>query len=672
MDGKRLFILLIGQTALLCLALGILGLLLLRQGNRNEAAQDQLVEEVRANSEAIETLRSGLLRLAQDSGEAREALLLPERDYSFLQTEEINGEVENEENPLAPYFSALDTLARHNRDNLAYRAVAELLEREEVEAFLIEEGLFYESVPGGSYRLSRNGEGVADLGYDDRGGFSLEFPGEESRDVPGPGELIAALEDRISRAEEEARARSTAVAELTELTRQEEIQELLGSYALGFAPIREVESGVVLPVVKGRADEIFSIRWSASEGEFLVGDRRTEAEGLDRTVRAYLAEADLRSEQELAVDRRVEELRLLFEDPGFQSYLDTLGLSVEEEPRDQNGYLYFDLSETDGSPAGSLAIQKLNATVWVMDEDDVPLTSLRRFGGSEGRGSGSSRQLDGDIPEITDRLNREGEQTILLIGSNEAMADTIIVVHVNHRDEAIQLISVPRDLYYRGRKVNVLYPSFGGNRFAEELSEITGLEVDGYVAIDMYAFIDAVNIVGGVEVTLEEPLVDPTYRTKDDGRWSTLFYPTGTHNLSGIEALRLARSRHTSSDFGRAERQQTILASLKEKLSSLSARDVGTVYELVRSLLRYVDTNLSSYDLARLVQNSRSYEITEQVVLNTDNILYHTYSNLYYSGKSADEVDEDFYLGAWILLPREDDWNAIRWYIREVLGEGAA
>lgn len=671
MDGKRLYTVLIGQTALLLLAIILLGTLLVRQGNRDERAREQLVEEVRANSEAIETVRSGLVRLAEDSTEVRDALMLPRRDYTFLRSEEAEGTA-SESNPFAPYFSALEALTRHNRANEAYREIAGLLESDPLRSYLIEGGIFFDTLPGGSYELTREGERLATVSYEGQERFSLDLSEGERIEVSTGEQLIAALDDHLALLEEIEAARSDALATLRSLTRDTELVEVLWNLELTFGELRAGEASLTLPVVKGRNDEVFTLRWSAEDERFTIAERReSDGENLEEALREYLATAELTSEREQAVDRRVEELEQLFEDPGFQSYLDTLGLSLDTAAREGEEYLYFDLSYPDGAPAGSLAIQRLNATVWIMDEDGVPITSLRRINGGEPERT-SSRELEIDIPEITDRLSRSGEETLLVIGSHEEMADTVILVHVNHNNEAIQLISVPRDLYYRGRKINVLYPSFGGGRFAAELGEITGLDVSGYLAIDMYAFIDAVNIVGGIDVTLDEPLIDPTYRTKDAGRWSTLFYPAGTHTLSGIEALRLARSRHTSSDFGRAERQQAILGSLKEKLASLSARNMGTVYDLVTTLLQYVDTDLSSYELARLLTRSRNYDITGQVVLNTDNILYHTYSNLYYSGKSADEVDEDFYKGAWILLPKEDNWNAIRWYIRELLGEGTA
>ena len=53
-----------------------------------------------------------------------------------------------------------------------------------------------------------------------------------------------------------------------------------------------------------------------------------------------------------------------------------------------------------------------------------------------------------------------------------------------------------------------------------------------------------------------------------------------------------------------------------------------------------------------------------QNVLSTENVLVQTYSNLLYLGKTEDEVDDDFYKGAWILIPVNNDWNELKYYIK--------
>ena len=186
----------------------------------------------------------------------------------------------------------------------------------------------------------------------------------------------------------------------------------------------------------------------------------------------------------------------------------------------------------------------------------------------------------------------------------------------------------------------------------------------------MYAFIDVINFIGGIDITLKEDLIDPSYRTKENGRWSTLYYRKGTHHLGGVEALRVARSRHYSSDFGRAERQQQLIWAIKDKLQDLGMRDLGKLTNLVGVIFEYVDTNLTPFDALSLFRNFGSISGEYSYVLNTDNILYDTYSNVYFLEDTSIAEEEGYDKGAWILLPVENNWDVIPWYVGEILTHG--
>jgi len=246
-----------------------------------------------------------------------------------------------------------------------------------------------------------------------------------------------------------------------------------------------------------------------------------------------------------------------------------------------------------------------------------------------------------------------------------------MVAHADAKSGRIVLISIPRDLYYKGRKVNSIYETFGAGELMREMSSITGLPITKYIIIDMYAFADVVNIVGGIDVYLPTALVDPTYRVRNDGVWSTLYYSKGWHHLDGIETLRVARSRHTTSDFARALRQQEILGAIRQKVESLDVGNVGKIYDLIRVLLHYVSTNFTPLELLDYYTQYQESPLEEQNVLDMTNVLYQSYSNVYYLKGSKERLAADTNKGEWILLPKNNDWNVIRWYVRKIIeGEG--
>ncbi len=183
----------------------------------------------------------------------------------------------------------------------------------------------------------------------------------------------------------------------------------------------------------------------------------------------------------------------------------------------------------------------------------------------------------------------------------------------------------------------------------------------------MFAFIDVINILGGIDVELSEDLVDPTYKVRNNGKWSTLYYKKGLHHVNGVEALRIARARHFTPVFSRDSRQQKILISIKNKLSEIGITDLNRVFDIFKTLLSYLDTNMNMMEIFTLYTKISSINDINQNVISTENVLEQTYSNLLYLGKNEDEVDEDFNKGAWILIPDNNDWDELKYYINSIL-----
>ncbi|MCX7787587.1 MAG: LCP family protein [Spirochaetes bacterium] len=253
------------------------------------------------------------------------------------------------------------------------------------------------------------------------------------------------------------------------------------------------------------------------------------------------------------------------------------------------------------------------------------------------------------------------------MGTHEGNVDTLILLQLDLRTNKVALLSVPRDLYYQGRKLSTLYRKFGRERFVEVLKEISGVPIQKYVIVDMYSFIDVINLLGGVDVELKEDLIDPTYRIKENGVWSTLYYPAGIYHLNGVEVLRIVRSRHVSSDFRRAERQQQILQALLKKAKSVYWGNLATLYQFITIILKYIDTNLSPMEILGYISRGDSIAISGSLVLSTENVLYADYENLKLQGLREEEVKESFDKGAYILLPLEDDWEFLKKYIQSFL-----
>jgi LCP family protein required for cell wall assembly len=192
----------------------------------------------------------------------------------------------------------------------------------------------------------------------------------------------------------------------------------------------------------------------------------------------------------------------------------------------------------------------------------------------------------------------DGRVNILLLGvggpghDGPDLTDTIVILSVDPVNNTATMVSIPRDLWvdmpvnYFGKqqKINAAYESgkyhYVGkldpsNRNAQAveagfdsidtvMKNVVGVNINYHLLVNFQAFRQAVDTVGGVTVNVPTPLVDPTMAWEN--HWNSVLAPAGMQQMDGIKALLYARSRETTSDFARAERQRQILVALKDKV----------------------------------------------------------------------------------------------------------
>ncbi len=217
------------------------------------------------------------------------------------------------------------------------------------------------------------------------------------------------------------------------------------------------------------------------------------------------------------------------------------------------------------------------------------------------------------ITNISPEGKENGKINILFIGrgwlTNDApnLTDTIILWSIDTKQNITSLFSVPRDLYvniseWRTGKINEIYSralSLNKNDekkamkvLEEKIEEITGEKIDYYVNLDFEGFTKIVDLVGGVDVTVEENLVDYDY-PNGRGGYTTFVLRKGNWTLDGETALKYARSRHSTSDFDRSLRQQQIISALKKKITEKwflsSAGKIKDLYDITKE---YMSTDM--------------------------------------------------------------------------------
>jgi LCP family protein required for cell wall assembly len=236
----------------------------------------------------------------------------------------------------------------------------------------------------------------------------------------------------------------------------------------------------------------------------------------------------------------------------------------------------------------ALAFYDAGSRIFVGDEG--PDAAIAGAVASSQPGTASDSASAAGRAAIPAPLTATGRINILLtsIDSTRAdgrdLTDTIIVASIDPTGRDVALISFPREISdfplvgggtYRG-KINTFmdhvrtHPKeFKEPAVAElvkELSFLLGTPIRYYAAVDLEGFRNIVDAAGGVTITTDREIDDPTYDWADGRRGFTL--RAGTHTLDGTRALAFVRARATpdDSDIDRARRQQQVLLSLGTKL----------------------------------------------------------------------------------------------------------
>jgi len=265
--------------------------------------------------------------------------------------------------------------------------------------------------------------------------------------------------------------------------------------------------------------------------------------------------------------------------------------------------------------------------------------------------------LDPDcVPPPAPPVERlQDTENILLLGTDRRegwsswRTDTIMLLIIDHDTNQVAVVSFPRDLYvyhpwYGKRMINVLdflgeehqYPG-GGFQVMKEVFEYNfGIPIHHVVRAHRGAFVEFVDAIGGIDITLDCDLWEIS--PKDDGGYNVLYLPAGTHHLDGETALEYATFRYRTNDWGRARRQQAVLAAVKDQSVQLGL--VAKAPEIWGIIQRNVSTDLGFLDLLRYAQYGLGLDMAS--------IHSHVFSNRELQSTKLPQS------GAYVLFPKDE------------------
>lgn len=196
-----------------------------------------------------------------------------------------------------------------------------------------------------------------------------------------------------------------------------------------------------------------------------------------------------------------------------------------------------------------------------------------------------------------------GAKNYLFLGVDErgnvknfkGRTDTIMILHIAPWGKKDLLISIPRDTKVNlpdngNNKINAAYVYGGEEMLINEIYELTGISITKTMLVNFEGFKSVVDALGGVYITVDEPMHDPL---------SGANFDPGTHLMDGEQALAFARDRKSAmGDFSRVDRQKYLINEIIRQKFNVSI--VGKAPQLLDILGKDTKSDFSTFDYINL------------------------------------------------------------------------
>ncbi|NFY98753.1 polyisoprenyl-teichoic acid--peptidoglycan teichoic acid transferase [Staphylococcus aureus] len=221
--------------------------------------------------------------------------------------------------------------------------------------------------------------------------------------------------------------------------------------------------------------------------------------------------------------------------------------------------------------------------------------------------------------------------------AEHSRSDAMILTTFNQLKHQIRMLSIPRDTISYIPKVGYYDKithahAYGGPIAAMDSVEATmNVPVDYYVRVNMKAFVEAVNELGGIYYDVPYDLNEPN--TDDTGK---IKIKKGYQKLNGDEALAVARTRHHDSDLKRGQRQMELIKILFQKAQEVDSIDkLDNVIQIVGKNAKHNLTNSEIKALAKMYLTN-DVEIKTAQLKGKDDML----NGIYYYHPSVESIQK--------------------------------
>ena len=192
--------------------------------------------------------------------------------------------------------------------------------------------------------------------------------------------------------------------------------------------------------------------------------------------------------------------------------------------------------------------------------------------------------------------------------SEDARADSLILVSLDIKDHAIRLVSIERGLGvpilldgYEGEYDWITHTfRYGGAKLTmDTVEDCFNVQVDHYVRINFNSFVQIVNAVGGVDIDITEMEAKAlNWEVPSNSMLIVNHVDPGLNHFDGYTALQYARLRKIDNDWHRIERQRTVIQAVLDQIQNASVTELDN---LLNTMLPLVQTNFTKTEIAALL-----------------------------------------------------------------------
>jgi LCP family protein required for cell wall assembly len=235
-----------------------------------------------------------------------------------------------------------------------------------------------------------------------------------------------------------------------------------------------------------------------------------------------------------------------------------------------------------------------------------------------------------EIPEI-DRAEAGKAQTLMILGSDrrygdrklklKPRSDTVILVRLDPDQNAIAMMSIPRDLIgVPGlaplEKINSAYENGGERGMLKTVKRLLStpeqpFRINHVVTVDFAGFRKAVDYIGCVYADIDRRYYNDR---GGPGGYATIDIQPGYQRICGSDALDYVRYRHTDNDLVRSARQQDFLRQARNQTGArdLMSFDPSNLRKLARVFARYFDSDKGLHRKKELFSFAKTVIFTAQ------------------------------------------------------------